>query len=67
MAPAGKPDVGAVLGEGQGAAGMGAVAMHDCRSFSREAALRRCLTENGRGGKREVDEPPRGYWELPRR
>ena len=33
MAPAGKPDVGAVLGEGQGAAGMGAVAMHDCRSF----------------------------------
>ena len=39
MAPAGKPDVGAVLGEGQGAAGMGAVAMHDCRSFSLK---RRC-------------------------
>jgi len=33
MAPAGMPDVGAIVAEGQGAAGMGAVAMHDCRSF----------------------------------
>ena len=35
MAPAGKPDVGAILGEGERAAGMGAVTMHECRSFSR--------------------------------
>ena len=54
MTPAGKPDVGAVLGEGQGAAGVGAVAMHDCLSFSLRAALRRCLAEIGRAGKREV-------------
>ncbi len=40
MAPAGKPNIGAVLGEGQGAAGVGAVAMHD-RSFSRQTALNR--------------------------
>ena len=33
VAPAGQADVCAVLGEGQGAAGVGAVAMHDCRSF----------------------------------
>ena len=39
MAPAGQPDVGAVLGEGQGAAGMGAVAVHDCQSFRKR---RRC-------------------------
>jgi hypothetical protein len=40
MAPAGKPNVGAFLGEGQSAAGMGAVAMHDCRIFFR--VRRRC-------------------------
>ncbi len=38
MAPAGKPNVGAILGEGQGAAGMGAVAMHDFSVFSLQAA-----------------------------
>ena len=51
VAPAGKPDVGAVLGEGQGAAGMRAVAMHESRSFRFE---RRCVDENGRRGKRQV-------------
>ena len=73
MAPAGKPDVGAILGEGQGAAGVGAVAMHDCRSFSLQAALRRCLTENAQRGKRAKREPrdpmlgrpPRGNWATP--
>ena len=40
MAPAGKPNVGAILGEGQGAAGMSAVAMHDYRVFFR--VRRRC-------------------------
>ena len=40
MAPAGKPDVGAVFGEGEGAAGMGTVAMHDYRVFFR--VRRRC-------------------------
>jgi hypothetical protein len=59
MAPAGKPNVGAILGEGQGAAGMSAVAMHRDGSFSRQAALRRCLTENGQRGKREVGERER--------
>jgi hypothetical protein len=55
MAPAGKPNVGAILGEGQGAAGVGAVAMHDYRVFfSRQTALRRCLTENAQRGKRDV-------------
>ena len=33
VAPAGKANVGSLFGEGQGAAGMGAVAMHDYRSF----------------------------------
>ena len=33
---------------------MCAVAMHDCLSFSLRAALRRCLAEIGRAGKREV-------------
>ena len=41
MAPARKPNVGAVLGEGQGAAGMGAVAVHDRGLFSRQTALNR--------------------------
>jgi hypothetical protein len=40
MAPAGKPNVGAILGEGQGAAGVSAVAMHDYRVFFR--VKRRC-------------------------
>ncbi len=40
VAPAGKPNVGAILGEGQGAAGMGAVAVHGCRVFFRVG--RRC-------------------------
>ena len=40
MTPAGKPDIGAVLGEGQGAAGMGAVAVHDYRVCFR--VRRRC-------------------------
>ena len=53
MAPARKPDVGAVLGEGKGAAGMGPVAMHESRSFSLERALNRCLTENAGRGKRQ--------------
>ena len=54
MAPAGKADVGAILGKGQGAAGVGAVAVHDCQSFrvvSLQAASRCCLTENERGGE----------------
>jgi Hint domain len=33
---------------------MGAVAMHEKRSFSLRAALRRCLTENARRGKRQA-------------
>jgi hypothetical protein len=33
---------------------MGTVAMHDIGSFFGQAALCRCLTENGQKGKREV-------------
>ena len=39
MAPAGKPNIGAILGEGQGAAGMGAVTMHGVGLFR---VRRRC-------------------------
>ena len=42
------------LGEGQSAASMSTVAMHRMGLFSRQAALRRCLTEKAEGGKREV-------------
>ena len=41
MAPAGKADVGAILGQGQGPAGVGAVAVHDFSVFSLQAALSR--------------------------
>jgi hypothetical protein len=58
MAPAGKPDVGAILGEGQGAAGMGAVAMHDYRVFFASNGVEpRCLTEKGGRGKSVAFEP----------
>ncbi len=40
VAPAGKPNVGAILGEGQGAAGMSAVAVHEYWVFFRVG--RRC-------------------------
>jgi len=56
MAPAGKADVGAILGQGQGPAGVGAVAVHDFSVFSLQAEVRRCVTENGQGGKLEVFE-----------
>jgi hypothetical protein len=45
---------------------MGAVAVHESLSFSPGAALRRCLTENARRGKRQVGEPEApGNRELP--
>jgi hypothetical protein len=46
MAPAGKPHVGAILGEGQGAAGMGTVAMHDGVFFASNGVEPRCLNES---------------------
>ena len=54
MATAGEPNVDAVLGEGQGAAGVGAVAMHDRVFFASNGVEPRCLSENGRRGKREI-------------
>jgi hypothetical protein len=39
MAPAGKPNVGSFLGEGQSATGMSTVAMHRDGSFSRQTAF----------------------------
>ena len=56
MAPAGKPNVGAILGEGQGAAGVGAVAMHNRVFFASDGVEPRCLNENGERGKGEVGE-----------
>jgi hypothetical protein len=46
MAPAGKPHVGAILGEGQGVAGMGTVAMHDGVFFASNGIEPRCLNES---------------------
>jgi hypothetical protein len=61
MAPARKPNVGAILGEGQGAAGMGAVAMHDKVFFASNGVEPRCLNENEERGKREVGEARRAF------
>ena len=36
---------------------MGAVAMHGVGLFSRQATLRRCLTQKAEGGKRDVSHP----------
>ena len=54
MAPAGEPDGGAVFGEAERAAGVGAIAMHDGLSFSLERRLAGAVTENAPRGKREV-------------
>ena len=60
VAPAGKANVGSLFGEGQGAAGMGAVAMHDYRSFFASGGVApRCVAEKGQTGKREVDRTRR--------
>ena len=51
MAPSGKPDVGAVLGEGQGAAGMGSVAMHDLSVFFASGGVPPLPSRNQAEGK----------------
>jgi hypothetical protein len=51
MAPARKADVGAVLGEGQGAAGVGAVAMHDLSVFFASGGVASLPSRKHREGK----------------
>src|SRR5271166_6369732 len=52
MAPAGEPDGGAVFREAKRAAGVGAITVHDCRSFSLRSAFRAPNRKSGKGKAR---------------
>ena len=57
VAPAGKPNTGAVLAEGQGAAGMSTAAMHDYRFFFASGGVAPLPNRKVHRAKREVSQP----------